>query len=954
MKKWKRVITFLVLCLMVIVCKEPVNAEDGEGTIVPGETIPTLPLSEEPITISGIAKFYFSPSETQGYALHMSADGLQDGILANVNVIWSHEGSDENWIEDFCQNYNIAYSKDGFEVDCAHYIKAGVKYRIVVTPSGCDIKVNMKQSDLAGIYQDLVYRVDKTESDTYCTIESYEGNATEVVIPGEINGYPVKKIDDRAFEGCTSITKVSISENVESLGNGSFSGCSNLKILELPSTLQSLGGTNEFSNEPIEQVIFPNGSKYGRFENNAFIMNNKLVKYCGGDQDEYIVPEGVLVIGSGAFRNCKLSSVRIPESVYVIGNGSFENMDLKDCYIANASCQIGTYQDGTDYSPFKSTEESGARVYDVTVHAPSGGVLEKICKDNNITFESTGEMNQYTDMKVGQVSILGQYSDGKLYGSLAVDEDGVYSMMVGEKLDYMLCDVPNIYGGSWCGMSSLTDISIVDENGAEVSMYVPGTYNAYIYLEKDHKYSVIWDKTYNYDYKTLNCIYFGKYDYALNTVHITQTYINDMENSQIQVDAGTSVSLRVDAKTDVKNRELTYHWYRFENGEKIELEGTDKTFTIDAVDKSSCYICTVSDGFSSEDTSILNVTVNEDSKTLSEISMELLGKFEVGKSAVFAIRIKNCSMESIGGFVTVDYCGDDKESKEFGQLKDNDGQIVNRDTYISLQPGEIKSFTWTGVVPDDWNETSQMIVGFDMEDDGKQQIFYSVSVADRHVHSYGDWQTTKEPTYTEKGLRTKTCTGCGDVVTEEIPMLNKPAETPTNPDSQKPVETPTNPVSQQPTTQQPVASAETAQIGETVKQGTDSYLITSTEDGNMTVTYKESGNESTKVVTVPDKVVIAGKEYIVTDIATDAFKNNKKVTNIKIGKNITKIGKNAFKNCKNLKKITITSTKLTKKSIGKNAFKGTNGKLVVKVPKNKKKEYAKFLKAKGNKKIIIK
>ncbi len=36
-------------------------------------------------------------------------------------------------------------------------------------------------------------------------------------------------------------------------------------------------------------------------------------------------------------------------------------------------------------------------------------------------------------------------------------------------------------------------------------------------------------------------------------------------------------------------------------------------------------------------------------------------------------------------------------------------------------------------------------------------------------HSYGDWVTTVPATCTEAGERTKTCAGCGDVITEEIP-----------------------------------------------------------------------------------------------------------------------------------------------------------------------------------------
>ncbi len=54
----------------------------------------------------------------------------------------------------------------------------------------------------------------------------------------------------------------------------------------------------------------------------------------------------------------------------------------------------------------------------------------------------------------------------------------------------------------------------------------------------------------------------------------------------------------------------------------------------------------------------------------------------------------------------------------------------------------------------------------------------------------------------------------------------------------------------------------------------------------------------------------------------------------------------------NLRKITVKSKTLTK--IEKNAFKGTNKKLTVKVPKQKKAKYKKLFKRKGNKKLRVK
>ena len=63
----------------------------------------------------------------------------------------------------------------------------------------------------------------------------------------------------------------------------------------------------------------------------------------------------------------------------------------------------------------------------------------------------------------------------------------------------------------------------------------------------------------------------------------------------------------------------------------------------------------------------------------------------------------------------------------------------------------------------------------------------------------------------------------------------------------------------------------------------------------------------------------------------------------------------AFAGCKNLKKITVKTPYLTKKSVGAKAFKGIYTKATIKVPKKQKKAYQSLFKAKGTgKKVKIK
>ena len=215
---------------------------------------------------------------------------------------------------------------------------------------------------------------------------------------------------------------------------------------------------------------------------------------------------------------------------------------------------------------------------------------------------------------------------------------------------------------------------------------------------------------------------------------------------------------------------------------------------------------------------------------------------------------------------------------------------------------------------------------------------------------------TKQPTTTEEGIRTYTCTRCGHSYTESIAKLTSPSPQPTATPSDKP-ETP----SPQPK-------------GTNLKDDTGAaYKVTSANGKTPAVQYLAPKSGTKGTVTVPFEVTIDGVTYKVTSIADNAFKGNKKLkkvvvgsnitsigknafagctslTSITIGKNVKKIGKNAFTGCKKLKSIIIKTKKLTTKTVKKGAFNGISKKVVVKVPKSKYKTYKKLLPAKGLKK----
>ena len=75
----------------------------------------------------------------------------------------------------------------------------------------------------------------------------------DVVIPSEIDGYPVVVIDDGAFLRCELMTSVTIPNTVKTIGVMAFYECKSLKTITIPSSLEYID-TNVFSSGALEAV----------------------------------------------------------------------------------------------------------------------------------------------------------------------------------------------------------------------------------------------------------------------------------------------------------------------------------------------------------------------------------------------------------------------------------------------------------------------------------------------------------------------------------------------------------------------------------------------------------------------------------------------------------------------------------------------------------------------------
>jgi len=66
----------------------------------------------------------------------------------------------------------------------------------------------------------------------------------ELSIPGELDGYPVRRIGDEAFARCSGLTGVTIPDSVTRIGDWAFSGCSGLTGVTIPIGVTDMGLTH--------------------------------------------------------------------------------------------------------------------------------------------------------------------------------------------------------------------------------------------------------------------------------------------------------------------------------------------------------------------------------------------------------------------------------------------------------------------------------------------------------------------------------------------------------------------------------------------------------------------------------------------------------------------------------------------------------------------------------------
>lgn len=139
----------------------------------------------------------------------------------------------------------------------------------------------------------------------------YEG---EIVIPSTINAkgatYKVVAVGEGAFMECQGLTKVTISENVESLELRAFYFCQNLTDVVLPNSLKYIKSHVFHGCISLSNINLPN-----QLES----IGSYAFCYCA--LTSVVIPESITILNGGrSFNECtKLTSVTLPKNMTVLG-----------------------------------------------------------------------------------------------------------------------------------------------------------------------------------------------------------------------------------------------------------------------------------------------------------------------------------------------------------------------------------------------------------------------------------------------------------------------------------------------------------------------------------------------------------------------------------------------------------------------------------------------------------
>ena len=170
--------------------------------------------------------------------------------------------------------------------------------------------------------------------DTGIVLTKYNGNDKEVVVPSEIEGKAIVKIEG-TFYSNNSIEEVILPEGITIIGEQAFYGCANLKSVILPKSTKIIDNY-AFAYCGIKEIVLPANTHY--INEGAFLGCSNLTAI--ESHAEPITMDGkALFIGQRAFEDSKIRAIKT-KYIPLYYDNSFTGV----CHFTDSSINYAIYR----------------------------------------------------------------------------------------------------------------------------------------------------------------------------------------------------------------------------------------------------------------------------------------------------------------------------------------------------------------------------------------------------------------------------------------------------------------------------------------------------------------------------------------------------------------------------------------------------------------------------------
>ena len=183
-----------------------------------------------------------------------------------------------------------------------------------------------------------------------------------IAVPSTMGGYPVTTIGAKAFDGCTKLVRITLSEGITTIAENAFSNCPLLEEITLPDGFTTIGAGAFVNCGKLTKLHIPDTIAYidgAAFDNWDILSYHEYGngKYLGNTENRYLVFVGVkdkeltscelhestrIILDEAFFECVGLSNITIPDGVRTIGkNAFFRCTNLRKITIGSSVTTIG-------------------------------------------------------------------------------------------------------------------------------------------------------------------------------------------------------------------------------------------------------------------------------------------------------------------------------------------------------------------------------------------------------------------------------------------------------------------------------------------------------------------------------------------------------------------------------------------------------------------------------------